>query len=152
MKRSTWHMTGAFTLLLAIVLTATATAAEPLRVLILSGANNHDWRTTTPELKQLVEACPRFQVVGVLEDPAKITAELLGGCDVIASNWSAYPEMKGHQWGDKGNGILSSGSRPGTVSWSFTRPPRRARTGLNSSIWCNGPGASTRPRTARTTR
>ena len=23
------------------------------------------------------------------------------GCDVIASNWSAYPEMAGHQWGEQ---------------------------------------------------
>ncbi len=30
--------------------------AEPLRVLILSGANNHDWKSTTPVLRQVIEA------------------------------------------------------------------------------------------------
>ncbi len=101
---SPWRISSLLAALLAMVMASTATAAEPLRVLILSGANNHDWRSTTPELKQLLDTCPRFRVVGVLEDPAKITAELLSGCDVIASNWSAYPAMSGHQWGAQGEG------------------------------------------------
>ena len=89
------------TLVALVAMAAAATAAEPVRVLILSGANNHDWKTTTLVLRQVIEKSPRFQVVDVLEDPARVTAELLGGCDVIASNWSAYPQMTGHQWGEK---------------------------------------------------
>jgi type 1 glutamine amidotransferase/HEAT repeat protein len=88
--------------LAALLLMAAVTmATEPLRVLILSGANNHDWKSTTPVLRQLIETCPRFKVIDVIEDPSQVTAELLNGCDVIASNWSAYPEMAGHQWGEK---------------------------------------------------
>jgi type 1 glutamine amidotransferase len=84
-----------------LLMAAATTATEPLRVLILSGANNHDWKSTTPVLRQLVETCPRFKVIDVIEDPSQVTAELLNRCDVIASNWSAYPEMAGHQWGEK---------------------------------------------------
>ena len=95
-----WRATVAMVALLAVV--AAATGGEPLRVLILSGANNHDWRATTPVLRQIVEECPRFKIVDILEDPSRITAGLLDGCDVIVSNWSAYPAMTGHQWGEKG--------------------------------------------------
>lgn len=72
---------------------------SPVRVLILTGANNHDWKATTPVLQKLFESSPRFKLVRVVSDPTKITSELLAGCDVLVSNWSAYPAMTGHQWG-----------------------------------------------------
>jgi len=39
-----------------------ATAAEPLKLLIVDGQNNHDWKATTPILKQALEKTGRFQV------------------------------------------------------------------------------------------
>lgn len=72
---------------------------RPVRVLILTGANNHDWQATTPELKKLFGGSPRFKVLEVLADPSKISTEKLAGCDVVVSNWSAFPAMTGHQWG-----------------------------------------------------
>ena len=39
-----------------------AVADEPIRVLIVDGQNNHDWRKTTPILKSCLEATGRFQV------------------------------------------------------------------------------------------
>ena len=43
---------------------ATASAAEPekIRVVIIDGQNNHDWRSTTPILKQALEKSGRFTV------------------------------------------------------------------------------------------
>ena len=42
---------------------ALADAPEPkLRVLILDGQNNHDWRSTTPFLKKALEESGRFTV------------------------------------------------------------------------------------------
>lgn len=76
-----------------------ASAAEPLRVLILTGANNHDWRTTTPVLRRMFEEHPRFRVVRVVEQPADCDSATFGACDVVVSNWSAFPEMTGRQWG-----------------------------------------------------
>ncbi|MDQ1257844.1 MAG: ThuA protein [Candidatus Hydrogenedentes bacterium] len=75
-----------------------AAADEPLRALILSGQNNHDWKTTTPELKAIYEASGRF-TADVTENPASLTAEALASYDVIVDNWSAFPEMTGRQWG-----------------------------------------------------
>jgi type 1 glutamine amidotransferase len=34
----------------------------PLRVLLIDGQNNHDWRSTTPLLKEHLESCKRFIV------------------------------------------------------------------------------------------
>lgn len=38
------------------------TAAPKTQALILSGRSNHDWRTTTPQLKKLLEQTGRFEV------------------------------------------------------------------------------------------
>ena len=43
-----------------------------IRVLILSGRNNHDWRTTTPFLRKILVDSGRFDV-RVEEEPAGIT-------------------------------------------------------------------------------
>ncbi len=36
--------------------------SEKIKVLIVDGQNNHDWRTTTPHMKKWLEACGRFTV------------------------------------------------------------------------------------------
>ena len=71
----------------------------PTKVLILTGANNHDWQATTPVIKQIFEGNPHFTLVDVITDPAKCNAATFAKCDVVVSNWSAYPAMTGHQWG-----------------------------------------------------
>ena len=63
--------------------------APPIRVLILSGQNNHDWKSTTPALKSILENAGRFRV-DVLEDPDRMTGPLLTPYDVILSNWNAF--------------------------------------------------------------
>ncbi|MCY2993006.1 MAG: ThuA domain-containing protein [Planctomycetota bacterium] len=71
-------------------------ADEPpkLRVLIFSGLNNHDWRSTTPVIKKMFADCVRFAPVAVTEDPARLDATTLGQYDVIVSNWTPYPDTK----------------------------------------------------------
>ena len=84
----------------AIVLLAVggAVGAEPLRVLILSGRSNHNWKQTTPELLKLYQDSPRF-VADVTEDPTTCTADVLAKYDVLVSNWCAWPDVNGRQWG-----------------------------------------------------
>jgi type 1 glutamine amidotransferase len=98
------------TLCLALMFCALATAiqaADPVRVLIITGANNHDWKSTTPELRKHFDANPRFQVVDVLEMDAAnftLTAEQLANVDVIVSNWTSYSDalpkvgMEDYRW------------------------------------------------------
>ncbi|MBI3880578.1 MAG: ThuA domain-containing protein [Verrucomicrobia bacterium] len=73
MKRSTF-----FRLLAALValpfLTSCSNAADSaakIPVLIVDGQNNHDWKTTTPVLKQILEQSGRFTVEVATTPPAK---------------------------------------------------------------------------------
>jgi type 1 glutamine amidotransferase len=49
---------------------AAASAAPPLKALVIDGQNNHDWKATTPVLKQILESTGLFQV-DVLTTPPK---------------------------------------------------------------------------------
>jgi uncharacterized protein len=51
-----------FILLFPLLLSLPLLAAEKLKVLILDGQNNHQWETTTPLLKQILEQTDRFSV------------------------------------------------------------------------------------------
>lgn len=66
-----------------------AEAETPVRVLLLSGQNNHDWRRTTPKIKSLLETTGRFKV-DVDERPDQLTAERLKPYDVIVSDWNSW--------------------------------------------------------------
>ena len=71
---------------------------RPLRLLIFSGRNNHDWQVTTPLLQSIYEKSGRF-AVDVTEDPAACDGALLAKYDAVVDNWSAFPDMTGRQWG-----------------------------------------------------
>ncbi len=60
-----------------------------VRVLVLSGQNNHDWKATTPKLVEILKESGRFEVQ-VFDHPGALTAESLGSYDVILSNWNAF--------------------------------------------------------------
>ena len=79
-------------LLAALPANLTASSPRRLRALILSGRNNHDWRTTTPYLKKILEATGRFEVAVELE-PSRLTAQDLAGLDVIVLDYN------GPRWG-----------------------------------------------------
>ena len=64
--------------------------AAPLRVLILSGENNHDWRATTPVLKATLEAGGLCEVT-VTENPASLQPADLDALDVVLSNYNTFP-------------------------------------------------------------
>jgi type 1 glutamine amidotransferase len=75
---------------------ALAGAAEPRaalfhpntrRVLIFSGFNNHDWRTTTPFMRGALERTKRFDV-RVEEDPSGISAATLAAYDAVLLDYN----------------------------------------------------------------
>jgi type 1 glutamine amidotransferase len=58
LARATWAG-----LLLCALASTTASAGEnKIRVLIIDGQNNHDWKSTTPFMKKALESCGRFKV------------------------------------------------------------------------------------------
>lgn len=74
---------------LALILGVTAVrAADPVRVLILSGQNNHNWRQTTPVLQQTL--ADAGMAVEVTERPDLVDPLSLQRVDVILSNWNTF--------------------------------------------------------------
>jgi type 1 glutamine amidotransferase len=67
--------------------------AGKVRVLIFSGRNNHDWRTSTPFLCKLLVDSGRFDV-RVEEEPARVTAATLAAYDVVVLDY------EGPRWGE----------------------------------------------------
>lgn len=70
-------------------------APAKIKVLLITGENNHNWRETTPHLKQFLEAADRF-TVEVTETPATGLADRarLNGYDVFLLNYN------GKRWGE----------------------------------------------------
>jgi type 1 glutamine amidotransferase len=94
--------TAKFTVLLgaAFWLAQTAFAAAPMRALIIDGQNNHDWKHTTPVLKQILEASGLFQV-DVLTTPPKggdfsTFKPEFAGYKVVILNYNEFPT--GDKW------------------------------------------------------
>ncbi|NQT89323.1 ThuA domain-containing protein [bacterium] len=76
-----------------------AGAGTPLRVLLLTGRNNHNWKATTPVVQQMYEKSGHFTVT-VCAKPETLTAEEFGKCDVVVSNWSNWPKTDHRDWGE----------------------------------------------------
>lgn len=63
--------------------------SEPIPVIIVTGQNNHDWKTSTPTLKAILEETGRFKV-DVDENPGALTPEKLAPYRAIISNWTSF--------------------------------------------------------------
>src|SRR5262245_60256665 len=57
-------------------------AATPIRVLLLDGANNHDWKSTTPVIKKVLEEPGLFATTVTTVDNADLNA--------FRPDWSRY--------------------------------------------------------------
>ncbi|RPI27656.1 MAG: ThuA domain-containing protein [Acidobacteria bacterium] len=109
-------LTIACVLIAFSILTLSATDLSPffrpdaVRVLILSGRNNHDWRTTTPYLKELLLRTGRFDV-RVCEEPAGMTSESLAPYHVLVldycgPSWGSTAEQAVAQFVKGGKGLV----------------------------------------------
>ena len=72
-------------------------ATEGLRVLILSGQNNHNWKETTPALRQILAGSGKFDVEAT-EHPEQCTAETFKKFDVVLSNWNTFGTSGVKDW------------------------------------------------------
>lgn len=77
-----------------------------IRVLILSGRNNHDWRASTPHLRRILDATGKFDV-RVTEEPSGITAETLRPYDVLVADYC------GPRWGPQAEAAVEAFVRSG---------------------------------------
>lgn len=70
---------------------------QEIRVLLLTGQNNHDWRRTTAKLQSILEEAGF--IVEVTQTPQTLTAEQLKNHHVILSNWNTFgPGEKVRTW------------------------------------------------------
>jgi type 1 glutamine amidotransferase len=62
-----------------------------VRILILSGQNNHEWSKTTPLLTEIYGRAKHFSV-SITERPDTLKYTYLKHFDVIVSNWNTWPD------------------------------------------------------------
>jgi type 1 glutamine amidotransferase len=101
--------------LVAVVMAVTASAAEtrPIKVLIITGDHGHDWKSTTPYLKDLLTKAGMS--VDVTQTPAKdLTADNLARYDVLLLN---YKDTKNGtdetKWSDENKKAFADAVRGG---------------------------------------
>ena len=112
---------------------------DKLRVLLLSGRNNHDWRTTTPFLRQLLADTGRFDV-RVVEEPAGLTAATLAVYDLVVSDycgprWGAATEQALLDFVRGGKGLVAVHGAAYGFSGHDVLADRHVRTGITEPIW-----------------
>jgi type 1 glutamine amidotransferase len=112
---------------------------DKLRVLLLSGRNNHDWRTTTPLLRQLLVDTGRF-AVRVVEEPAGLTAETLAVYDLVVSDycgprWGPSTEQALVDFVRSGRGLVAVHGAAYGFSGHDVLADRHERTGITEPPW-----------------
>ncbi len=129
-------MRRAIVLLLAA---AALAAAAPVRVLILSGRNNHDWRTTTPYLRKILTDTGRFDV-RVQEEPAGITDATLASygllvLDYNGARWGATAEKAVENFVRSGKGLVAVHGATYAFGGLVVLGDRHVRTGIIEPAW-----------------
>jgi uncharacterized protein len=82
---------------IAIAATSMAQAPPKIKVLILTGVNNHYWRETTPLLRQILEQTGRFDV-RVDEEVRGAGPETFAPYDVLLLNYNDFKQTAGPWW------------------------------------------------------
>ena len=88
-----------------LLLPISAFSKDRVKVLLLSGSNNHNWKETTPKLKSILEKSGLFEVT-VTEDTKAISVDLLKRYQLILSNWNLFPERNCIWSEDTKNAVL----------------------------------------------
>ncbi len=100
---------------LAIIFTAGSLAAQAppkVKVLILTGVNNHKWRETTPELRAILEQTGRFEV-RVNEEVRGNTSLTFAPYDVLLLNYNDMKLTAGPWWDEKARNAMLDFVRKG---------------------------------------
>ncbi len=139
------HVAVVFVMVLSTLPLTGATPMDPffqegkIRVLLLSGRNNHDWRTTTPLLGKRLTATGRFDV-RIEEEPSGLSAQAVAPYDVIVLDYN------GPRWGKTAEDAVESFVRNGKglvvvhgASYAFgdleLLGDRHHKTGLKEPPW-----------------
>lgn len=110
-----------------------------IRVLILTGRNNHDWRATTPYLRHALELTGEFDV-RVTEEPGGLTEETLKPYDVLVANycgprWSAQAETAVEEFVRGGRGLVAVHAASYPFGETAVLGEKMGRTGVFQQPW-----------------
>ena len=136
-----------FTVLVSLLLPTAASTqvtvplfqSGKIRVLIFSGRNNHDWRTTSPFLKKALVDSDRFDV-RVEEEPAGITEATLAAYDALVLDydgprWGETTEKAVERFVQSGKGLIAVHA----ASYAFTGlevlGDNHVPTGIKEPAW-----------------
>lgn len=116
-------------------------APARMKVLIVSGANNHDWKFTSPELETILEETGRFEA-DITYEPGKDLADLerLRGYDAILLDYN------GPRWGDAADAAFLAAVRDHGVGVSVIHAANNPFPGftefetLVGHLWRDGTG------------
>jgi type 1 glutamine amidotransferase len=115
-------------------------AASPVRVLILSGQNNHDWRSTTPYLKKILLATSGRFDVRVSEEPSSLASKSLEKYDALVVDyqgprWSPETEKAIEQFVASGHGLVSIHAATYSFCGNEILGDRHTKTGKTEPAW-----------------
>ena len=87
------NLQWAFVISCICILTSCSTITDKdlIKVLILSGKNNHEWQKTTPLLQRIYNETRLF-TTDVTDRPDTLNYKSLKRYDVIVSNWNTWPD------------------------------------------------------------
>jgi type 1 glutamine amidotransferase len=108
----------------------------PLKVLILSGGDSHNWRETTAELRKILDHSARFDV-RICESPVGLTGQTLAGFDVIVDNYAGPPlgsdaDKAIESFVQSGKGIVVTHGALCSSSHAHTEDARKETSGAGS--------------------
>lgn len=63
----------------------------PIKVMILTGRNNHEWDETTAALVKMYQSATVFEVT-VTYEPDTLTYDIIKDYDLLVGNWNNWPE------------------------------------------------------------
>lgn len=107
-------------LIAGVAALCTAQAPPKLQALIITGQNVHNWKASTPVLRQLLEDTGRFEV-RVTEEFRGASADTLAPYDVVVINYDDNRHAE-QRWGERAETALLNYLRggKGVVIYHFT--------------------------------
>jgi uncharacterized protein len=130
MRRNLFAVSSLAACAVGFALTAApARAADPIKLLIITGDHGHDWKGTTPVLEKFLSEGGKFKV-DVTTTPAKdLTDENLAKYDVLLLNYCDAKKTEGTVWSDDNKSAFLKAVRGGKglvvyhyASAAFARP------------------------------
>ncbi len=123
----------------ALALLTGSLQAASIPALIISGQNNHDWRTTTPHLRKLLAATGKFDV-RVTEEPSGLNEKGLAKYQVIVLDyngprWGAEAERAVERFVRSGKGLVVVHGASYAFGDMEILADKHVKTGVHEPVW-----------------